>query len=87
MTHRYPESEGLPEFREAVADWYSRRFGVELEPETEALSLIGAKEGIGHLPTGHPRPWRHRAGAGPGVSRLLGGDAFRGGGELHAAPD
>ena len=50
--HRYPESEGLPEFREAVADWYGRRFGVELDPETEALSLIGAKEGIGHLPLG-----------------------------------
>ena len=50
VTHRYPESEGLPEFREAVADWYSHRFGVDLDPETEALSLIGAKEGIGHLP-------------------------------------
>ena len=50
VTHRYPESEGLPEFREAVADWYGRRFGVDLDPETEALSLIGAKEGIGHLP-------------------------------------
>ena len=49
-THRYPESEGLPEFREAVADWYGVRFGVNLDPETEALSLIGAKEGIGHLP-------------------------------------
>ena len=35
-----------------MADWYSRRFGVELDPETEALSLIGAKEGIGHLPLG-----------------------------------
>ena len=47
--HRYPESEGLPEFREAVADWYYRRFGITLDPETEALSLIGAKEGIGHV--------------------------------------
>ena len=46
--HRYPESEGLPEFRKAVTDWYYRRFGVTLDPETEALSLIGAKEGIGH---------------------------------------
>ena len=48
VNHRYPESEGLPEFREAVADWYLRRFGVYLDPETEVLSLIGAKEGIGH---------------------------------------
>ena len=47
--HRYPESEGLPEFREAVAEWYQRRFGVPLDAENEVLSLIGAKEGIGHV--------------------------------------
>ena len=46
--HRYPESEGLPEFRKAVTDWYGRRFGITLNPETEAISLIGAKEGIGN---------------------------------------
>ena len=46
--HRYPETEGLPSFREAAADWYQRRFGVSLDPEKEVLSLIGAKEGIGH---------------------------------------
>jgi len=48
--HRYPESEGLDRFREAVADWYRRRFGVELSARREVLTLIGAKEGIGHLP-------------------------------------
>ena len=47
--HRYPESEGLPEFREGVADWYLRRFGVKLDSEKEVISLIGAKEGIGHV--------------------------------------
>ena len=47
--HRYPESDGLPEFRRAIADWYSRRFGVTLDPDTEVLPLIGAKEGIGHM--------------------------------------
>ena len=46
--HRYPETEGLPEFRQAVADWYQHRFGITLDPESEVLSLIGAKEGIGH---------------------------------------
>lgn len=46
--HRYPETEGLPEFRNAVADWYLKRFGVTLDSEKEVLSLIGAKEGIGH---------------------------------------
>ena len=47
--HRYPESEGLLEFREGVAEWYLRRFSVELDPEKEVISLIGAKEGIGHV--------------------------------------
>ncbi len=46
--HRYPESEGLPEFRKAVCDFYLRRFGVKLDPATEVINLIGAKEGIGH---------------------------------------
>jgi len=48
--HRYPESEGLDRFRQAVADWYQRRFGVVLSAQREVLTLIGAKEGIGHLP-------------------------------------
>jgi LL-diaminopimelate aminotransferase len=47
--HRYPESEGLPEFREAVAKWYQKRFGVVLDPNNEVVSLIGAKEGIAHI--------------------------------------
>ncbi len=46
--HRYPESDGLPEFREAAARWYQKRFGISLDPGSEVLSLIGAKEGIGH---------------------------------------
>ena len=49
VNHRYPESEGLPEFRKAVAGWYDRRFGVKLDPEKEVVSLIGAKEGIAHI--------------------------------------
>ncbi len=47
--HRYPESEGLPELHQAIADWYQRRFGVSLDPATEVLPLIGSKEGIGHV--------------------------------------
>ena len=46
--HRYPESDGLPEFRQAAADWYQRRFGISLDAGKEVMSLIGAKEGIGH---------------------------------------
>ncbi|RPJ00102.1 MAG: aminotransferase class I/II-fold pyridoxal phosphate-dependent enzyme, partial [Deltaproteobacteria bacterium] len=48
--HRYPSYEGTIEFRTAVAQWYERRFGVQLDPETEVLSLIGSKEGIAHIP-------------------------------------
>jgi LL-diaminopimelate aminotransferase len=48
-SHRYPETEGLPEFRRAVADWYERRFGLSLDPQREVLSLIGSKDGIGHI--------------------------------------
>lgn len=48
--HQYPSYEGMLSFRQAVADWYDKRFGVALDPETEVLSLIGSKEGIGHLP-------------------------------------
>jgi LL-diaminopimelate aminotransferase len=48
-THRYPSYWGSPEFRSAVAEWYGRRFGVALDPETEVVALIGSKEGIGHI--------------------------------------
>jgi LL-diaminopimelate aminotransferase len=47
--HRYPETEGLPEFRQAVGLWYERRFAVKLDPAKEVISLIGSKEGIGHV--------------------------------------
>jgi len=47
--HRYPETDGLPELRRAMAHWYQNRFNVKLDPDTEVLPLIGAKEGIGHV--------------------------------------
>lgn len=48
--HRYPDYEGLLEFREAAAAWYRRRFGVSLDPGREVMALIGSKEGIAHIP-------------------------------------
>ncbi len=48
--HRYPSYEGMPAYREAVAEWYKERFGVSLNPATEAVALIGSKEGIAHTP-------------------------------------
>jgi alanine-synthesizing transaminase len=47
--HRYSASRGIPKLRQAVADLYRRRFGVDLDPETEAITTIGAKEGFSHL--------------------------------------
>ena len=47
--HRYPSSSGMPEFREAAAHWYQRRFNVPLDPGKEVVSLIGSKEGIGNM--------------------------------------
>ena len=48
--HKYPESEGLPEFRQAVSNFYKNRFDVDLDFGTEIINLIGAKEGIAHAP-------------------------------------
>ncbi len=48
--HRYPSYVGMRAYRQAVADWYRRRFGVELDPDREVIALIGSKEGIAHFP-------------------------------------
>jgi alanine-synthesizing transaminase len=47
--HRYSVSRGLPRLRKAICNWYQTRYGVELDPETEAIVTIGSKEGIAHL--------------------------------------
>ncbi|MDE1943277.1 MAG: aminotransferase class I/II-fold pyridoxal phosphate-dependent enzyme, partial [Betaproteobacteria bacterium] len=48
-THGYSLSKGIPRVRKAICNWYQNRFGVELDPETEAIFTIGSKEGIAHL--------------------------------------
>jgi LL-diaminopimelate aminotransferase len=47
--HQYPSSAGMAEYRQAVAGWYKQRFGVDLDPKTEIVSLLGSKEGIAHI--------------------------------------
>jgi len=54
--HQYPSYEGKIEFRTAVADWYKETFGVDLDPESEVLALIGSKEGIAHAPLAFLNP-------------------------------
>lgn len=48
--HRYALDQGMPLLRRAIAGWYSQRFNVKLDPESEILPLIGSKEGIAHFP-------------------------------------
>lgn len=80
--HRYPSYEGMLSFREAVANWYGRRFGVTLDPQKEVLSLVGSKEGIGHIPLAFVNPGDVVLVPSPGypvypVSTLFaGGEAF-----------
>jgi len=49
-THRYALDQGMPALRRTIEGWYQRRFGVNLNPDTEILPLIGSKEGIAHFP-------------------------------------
>ena len=49
QNHRYSASAGITKLRHAIADWYKRRWGVDINPEEEAIATIGAKEGLSHL--------------------------------------
>jgi len=48
-THGYSVSKGIPRLRRAICDWYMRRWGIEFDPESEAIVTIGSKEGLAHL--------------------------------------
>ena len=48
-THGYSVSKGILRLRKAICNWYQWRYGVELDPEREAIATIGSKEGIAHL--------------------------------------
>jgi alanine-synthesizing transaminase len=48
-THGYSVSKGIPRLRRAICNWYGRRYGIELDPDAEAIVTIGSKEGIAHL--------------------------------------
>ncbi|MBU4378743.1 MAG: aminotransferase class I/II-fold pyridoxal phosphate-dependent enzyme, partial [Proteobacteria bacterium] len=54
--HQYPSYIGMKTYRQAVADWYKQRFDVDLDPDTEVVSLIGSKEGIAHFPLAFINP-------------------------------
>jgi LL-diaminopimelate aminotransferase len=54
--HRYPSFNGLPEFRAGISQWYRGRFGVAIDPATEAVALVGSKEGIAKFMLAHLNP-------------------------------
>src|ERR687888_359686 len=72
-THQYPSNRGMPEFREAVVRFYSRRFGVELDPETEVVPALGAKECIFNLNLAFLDPGEAALAADPGYPVYTGG--------------
>ncbi|MEK9725652.1 MAG: aminotransferase class I/II-fold pyridoxal phosphate-dependent enzyme, partial [Rhodospirillaceae bacterium] len=47
--HRYSNSRGIPGLRKALSTYYARRFGVDIDPETEAIVTLGSKEGLANL--------------------------------------
>ncbi|NJM73820.1 MAG: aspartate aminotransferase [Scytonema sp. RU_4_4] len=54
--HGYPPFEGTASFRRAITSWYHRRYGVDLDPDSEALPLLGSKEGLAHLAIAYINP-------------------------------
>jgi LL-diaminopimelate aminotransferase len=94
-THRYPSNRGRKDFREAVSDFYMRRFDVELDPETEIMPAIGAKECIFNLNLAFLDPGDAALSADPGYPVYTGGPLMAGADpvlmpllpELHFTPD
>ncbi len=94
-THTYPNNRGRAEFRQAVASFYQRRFGVSLDPDTEVMAAIGAKECIFNLSLAFLDPGEVALASDPGYPVYTGGPVMAGGKaalmglvpELGFAPD
>jgi LL-diaminopimelate aminotransferase len=77
-THQYPSNRGRPEFREAVSGFYARRFGVTLDPETQVMPAIGAKECIFNLNLAFLDPGDCALASDPGYPVYTGGPLLAG---------
>src|SRR3954447_9232543 len=77
-THQYPSNRGRPEFRQAVADFYERRFGVDLDPETEIIPALGGKECIFNINLASLAPEAVALPADPGSPPYPGGPTLSG---------
>src|SRR3712207_3668014 len=78
-THQYPSNRGRQEFREAVASFYERRLGVQLDPATEIIPALGAKECIFNLNLAFLDPGSAALAADPGYPVYTGGPLLAGG--------
>jgi len=77
--HRYALDQGMPALREAISEWYKKRFGVILDSGSEVLPLIGSKEGIAHFPLAFINPGEYTLVPDPCYPPYKGGTIFAGG--------
>jgi LL-diaminopimelate aminotransferase len=84
-THQYPTNRGAKEFRDAAADFYRARFGVEIDPDTEVLAVLGGKEGVGHVALACLDPGDVCLAPDPGYPPYTAGTVFSGA-EVHYLP-
>lgn len=84
-THGYLLYHGTQAFRQAVARWYSNRFGLAVDPETEVLPLIGSQEGTAHLPLAVLNPGDFALLLDPGYPSHAGG-VYLAGGQIYPMP-
>ena len=84
-THGYLLFNGTRDFREAVASWYERKFGISVNPETEVLPLIGSQEGTAHLPLAVLNPGDFALLLDPGYPSHAGG-VYLAGGQIYPMP-
>jgi aspartate/methionine/tyrosine aminotransferase len=84
-THGYLLFHGTQAFRQAAAQWYTQKFGVAVDPETEVLSLIGSQEGTAHLPLAVLNPGDFALLLDPGYPSHVGG-VYLAGGQIYTMP-
>ncbi|GBF82365.1 LL-diaminopimelate aminotransferase [Aphanothece sacrum] len=84
-THGYLLYHGTHDFREAVAHWYTQRFGIPVNPQTEVLPLIGSQEGTAHLPLAFLNPGDYALLLDPGYPSHAGG-VYLAGGQIYPMP-
>jgi aspartate/methionine/tyrosine aminotransferase len=85
QTHGYLLFNDTSSFRVAAADWYTKKYGVSIDPDTEVLPLIGSQEGTAHLPLAILEPGDYALLMDPGYPSHMGG-VYLAGGQIHPMP-